>query len=221
MKCLSSITINDVLALKENTVKAQFALLKIQNETSLALSHVAPKLFQVKRNLGNDETHKLICFIIANFEASLNVTNKMSSVQIFEAGQLIMERYPYESIQDFILALKEAKVSGRIFYNRLSLSDLFQILTEYLERKSVFLEEVNRAKDKQGGNVIDFDRLRESYQEIKKNGLPPDVKIKVDNLEEKYRLWNVHYLKDRIASFTDTLEEENDYTDETNENQYT
>lgn len=188
------------MSLAENTTKAQFSLLKIQNTATLALSHVAPKMRDVVRNIGNDETHKLICFIIANFEASINVTNKMSAVQIFEAGQLILERYPCESVGDLILALKEAKVSGRVFYGRLTLSDIFQILTSYLERKCLFLEEINRAQDKQSDKVIDLATLRASYATIKVHGIPEDTNDKIRDLEEKYRVWNIAYLISKQAA---------------------
>ena len=206
MLCLKQLTTADVLRLGENTMGAQLSLIKIQGESTLALSHVAPKVFQIKNASGVENTHKLVCFLVANFESSLNVKDRMTSMQIYEAGQLIIERYTHESLQDFIMAFKEAKVSGRKFYNRLTISDIFQIITEYLEKKSFFLEETNRAADKQNDKYLNLEQLRNSYNDIKRNGIPETIKEVLDKYEQRYRDFSIQYAikKSKLTAAVET-----------------
>lgn len=103
----------------------------------------AKKIFQVQDTLGYQDTFKLLAFVVKNFVDSIPVKpeNKLKSYEIFEVVDDILKTYTHESIDDFILAFKQAKKEGKKFYGAVGMADLYQIISDYFEdQKPGFLE---------------------------------------------------------------------------------
>jgi hypothetical protein len=138
----------------------------------------SPKLFQLKKSIGQETTLKLICVIIKSFCDSIKASRTMDSVDILECAELLVDRYSYDSAKDFVLAFKEAKTKGMNFYNTISTPIIFEIVNEYMEKKSSFIEK--RAADetsKYDGSVrteahtrvVEAERYQERINKINEN----------------------------------------------------
>ncbi len=104
---------------------------------------IAPKLFTLKKNLGTTTTIAIICAILKAFCDSIKAQRSMDSVDIVECAEAILIKYSHESMKDIVLALKEAKLKGMKFYNSVDISVIFEMLTEYFEKKSAWIEQKN------------------------------------------------------------------------------
>lgn len=100
----------------------------------------SPAIFLVKKRIGDGNALKLVAFIIKSFQDSLKVKEQMSCVDIIQAAEDALETYTHDSLKDIILAFKEARKSGKKFYNSLNQSDIFDILNDYFEQKAQWLE---------------------------------------------------------------------------------
>jgi hypothetical protein len=58
---------------------------------------------------------KLICFILKAFADSLKVKNSLTTPEIYETANLIVEKYTHESVKDLLLAFKMVKLQGKSF----------------------------------------------------------------------------------------------------------
>jgi len=104
---------------------------------------VAPKIFTLKKNLGTTTTIGIICAILKAFCDSIKAQRSMDSVDIVECAEAILIKYSHDSMKDIVLALKEAKLKGMKFYNSVDIAVIFEILTEYFEKKSAWIEQKN------------------------------------------------------------------------------
>lgn len=103
----------------------------------------APKVFTLKKNLGTTTTIAIICAILKAFCDSIKAQRAMDSVDIVECAEAVLIKYSHESMKDIVLALKEAKLKGMKFYNSIDIAVIFEILTEYFEKKSSWIEQKN------------------------------------------------------------------------------
>lgn len=84
---------------------------------------------------------KMLCAIIAQFNASLNVsTTKMDAGDIYECATMLSE-YTHDRFEDIILCLKMAKYGefGKI-YNRVDTLVIMDFWKQYLDRKAIHRE---------------------------------------------------------------------------------
>lgn len=155
MNILQGVTVRELVGGANE--EARMVLLDLQYGLTKEKALESPSIFVVKKRLGEGSLLKLMAFLIKSFQDSLKVKDKMGNVDIIETAELIMETYTHDSIKDIILAFKEAKKSGRNFYNSLSQSDVFDVLRVYFEGKAQWLEK--RHKDeisKSESNTVPF-----------------------------------------------------------------
>jgi hypothetical protein len=100
----------------------------------------ATKIFRLKKTIGQETLVKLMCVIIKSFCDSIKATRTMDAVEILECAEMIIEKYTHDSVKDILLALKRAKEKGMSFYNVVNIPIIFDIITEYMEKKSEWIE---------------------------------------------------------------------------------
>lgn len=100
----------------------------------------SPKIFQVKKKLGEEMVIKILCVIIKSFCDSLRVKKSLDAGDILECADMIAEKYTHDSIKDIVMAFKSAKSKGKIVYNSVSPQVIFEIVTEYMDNKTLFIE---------------------------------------------------------------------------------
>ncbi|RPD45831.1 hypothetical protein DNI29_16920 [Hymenobacter sediminis] len=87
---------------------------------------------------------KLLVFTLKAFQGSLKVKEGMEAADLIETAEMILAKYSHDSLKDIMLALKEAKWNGRVFYNALSGTVVMDILDKYFAVKAVELEAEHR-----------------------------------------------------------------------------
>jgi transposase len=138
MSLLTQNTATELLEQKTQIVK----VLVSDMSTGLTIQKAmeSPKMFQVQKRIGMDNLIKLLCVIIKCFCDSIRAKNTMDTVDIFECAELIAETYTHDSVNDIVMALKQAKKKGHSFYNSISTPVVFEIVTEYINNKSSYIE---------------------------------------------------------------------------------
>lgn len=100
----------------------------------------SPKIFQLKKSMGEADLVKLMCATIKMFCDSIKATRTLDAPEILECAEMIIEKYTHDSFRDILLALKRAKEKGMSFYNVVNIPVIFTIITEYMEKKSEWVE---------------------------------------------------------------------------------
>ena len=101
-----------------------------------------PKLFQI----GKDTARVQILTILAYFNEIAKVKEKLQGYELLILAGFISEKYSHDSVEDILLAFKDAIFSGRQFYNKLSIQDISDVLGTYFEKKATMLENAHKAR---------------------------------------------------------------------------
>lgn len=124
--------------------EARQVLAEVSVGLTVAQAAAAPKLFQLRRQLGEQTLVKLLVLILRAFVDSLRVPDKPDAADILELADTLTQTYTHDSLKDIILALKEARTGGTQFYQSLDVSKLYQLIADYFERKARYLETQHR-----------------------------------------------------------------------------
>jgi hypothetical protein len=90
--------------------------------------------------------------LLAEISTEVNMARAISAPKIFQLKQSLGE-----SIKDLIMAFKEAKLSGRKFYNMLTVTMIFEILNDYFLLKSHYIEARHKQfKDVESNNEVQW-----------------------------------------------------------------
>lgn len=113
----------------------------------------APKIFQLNHRLGEATVVKLLVLLLKCFVDSVRVPDKLGPADIIEVADTLAQTYTHDSIKDILLALKEARTSGTIFYQALDASQIYAIINTYFDKKSTWLESQHHDRKAQGGSL--------------------------------------------------------------------
>lgn len=116
--------------------KTQVVIASKMAEITKNVAFTAPKLFQ----MDNVSVKKQIASILSFFNKAIKVKEELQSHEIIILTQLIAEKYSHESVEDILLALKDAIFGGYKFFGKISIQDVTAILEMYFEKKAVWLE---------------------------------------------------------------------------------
>lgn len=100
----------------------------------------ARKIFQVQRSIGEGEMLKLLAVIFKAFVDAVRVPHKPDAADLIELAETVMRKYSHDSLKDVILALKEARTSGKNFFQELDQGKIFGLLNDYFTKKTAYLE---------------------------------------------------------------------------------
>jgi hypothetical protein len=151
-----------------NTEKTRMILAEMSVGLTKAQALEAPKIFKVKQKLGERNTLKLLAVIIKSFCDSVRVPNRPDAADIIEVADVLMNTYTHDSIKDIILAFKEARSSGRTFFQVLDQPTIFGIINDYFAAKATFLYNAHRDRVAQGASATaeDVKALGDSNQKL-------------------------------------------------------
>jgi hypothetical protein len=111
---------------------------------SRPVAAAAPKIFRLNHTLGPEVVVKLLVVILRAFVDSLKVADKPEPADLIDLADDLARVYTHDSLKDIVLALKEARLSGTKFYDRVDTTKLAGLITSYFERKAEWLENVNQ-----------------------------------------------------------------------------
>jgi hypothetical protein len=165
----------------------------------------SPKIFSIKKKFGEEILVKMLVVIVHTFCHSLKVKEKMDAVEVVDCARTLSEKYTHDSVKDIILALKEAKQNGMVFYNSVSEQVIYQIIDEFMNKKAAYLE--NKHNDmisKNDGSVRTVNqtiaREREIFEE-KINRSSENKKLKELQEEKK----DINKLKEVVNKMINKL----------------
>jgi hypothetical protein len=132
---------------------------RIQASTHLRTAWLYPKCRDLRQTLGEEMVLKLLCCIVSQLNASLQVRRKLSPSDVIETAELLLENFPTESIRDFIAAFKRSRIQGLRGGGALSPDKVFAAMHDYLDERGAFLEAFHQ-RAKQAENEDQLGTLR-------------------------------------------------------------
>lgn len=92
----------------------------------------------------------------------------MNEDQAIETAYLLLDKYPHESLEDFVIMFRNAKTGkyGEL-YNRLDGQIIFKWMGEYLEEKAAHREKAHRAIKFSAGQENLSEVIQNHVQELK------------------------------------------------------
>jgi len=115
-------------------------LISLQHEVNFESCLKAKSIKTIIKQHGKNLVGKLIAAALVHFCLSLNLKRNPQPHDIIESAQLIIENWGYESFADILFALKKAKLQGTIYYGSIGVNQIMNILNQYFEAKSIWLE---------------------------------------------------------------------------------
>lgn len=140
-------------------------LIILEKNLSIPKSIEGSKLSKLERQIGDFGIITAICYLINRFNTNFNVGKKLTIEQSALLASDIVEKYPYETIEDVVLMLKMVR-QGIIGDGKDYKLDGQNVMTkwfpEYLEKK---YEELERQKKKELSemNTVNSDNSVEQY----------------------------------------------------------
>lgn len=87
----------------------QVAMLMFEKKLTLSDCIGGLKLSTMERKVGDFETTSAVCYLLNRFSANFNVGKTLTAQQSAMIAADIIEKYPYETLEDIVLMLKMAR----------------------------------------------------------------------------------------------------------------
>jgi hypothetical protein len=135
-------------------------LISLSYHLTMADAIQAPTLRKLEKEHGKDNLAGVVSFLIVQTAKFFNIGNNLSEDQALETAYLMLDQYPYETIEDFTLMFREAK-KGKYgeLYNRLDGQIIFKWMEKYLEEKAIYREKQHQ-QQKKSNPVQDTDLMQ-------------------------------------------------------------
>lgn len=115
---------------------------------SVTIQHclLAPTLKSLEAQFGQDDLATVIAYQIMQTSDFFNLKANLREDQALETAYLILEKYPFETLEDFAIVFKNAKTGkyGELF-NRLDGQIIFKWMEHHLEDKAIQREKLHQA----------------------------------------------------------------------------
>lgn len=123
--------------------------------------------------------------LILRTAAFFNLSKPMTEDQAIETAYLLIEKYPYETFEDFVIMFRNAKTGkyGEL-YNRLDGQVIFKWMGEYLEEKAAHLENIHQRMKSGSGKENLMKTIQNQAKQLEAPEQPENVRSVVDALKE-------------------------------------
>ena len=147
MHMLASVTPKQIAQAEANQ-GLKMAIGEISFALTQEIAFKAPKILNLECLPLDRIALKLLVSIIRVFVDSIKVSRKLDPADILLLADDLLKKHSMESIEDFILAMKEAR-SAR-FYDKLDVSEIQRVVDAYFDRKiswreNMILDEKSRS----------------------------------------------------------------------------
>ena len=169
----------------------EVALIIFEKNLTLSNAIDGTKLIKIQKEIGEINTITAICYLLNRFNATFNVGKSLTQQQSALLASDIVEKYPYETIEDVVLMLKQVrqgiigdgkdyKLDGQ---NVLGKDKWFD---QYLDRKYAEVEKITKQKsieltkqldDKNHPVTLYYTKLRKEKAQKEKD---EKVKLEID-----------------------------------------
>lgn len=129
-------------------------------EKNLKLSNAidGTKLKKLEKEVGEINTITAICYLLNRFNSNFNFGKSLSQTQSAILAADIVEKYPYETIEDVVLMLKQVRqgiIGDGKDYKLDGQNVLSKWFPEYLEKKYTEFERLKKQESQITSNEID------------------------------------------------------------------
>ena len=140
-----------------------FEVAKIERSVTIDKAVTGMTLKQACNVINEDVIIVTLIALIQRTSSFFNISRPMTEEQATDTAFLLFEKYPYETLEDFILMMKEGK-SGKYGknYNRLDGAIIFEWMESYMEQKSAHLEKLHRTV-KSNSDSTDLIKIVQHY----------------------------------------------------------
>ena len=123
--------------------------------------------------------------LILRTSGFFNLSKVMTEDQAIDTAYLLLEKYPYESFEDFVIMFRNAKMGkyGEL-YNRLDGQIIFKWMEEYMEEKAIHREKTHRAVKFGTGDEISLKTIQDKARQLETPEQPQNFKSVSDALKE-------------------------------------
>jgi DNA replicative helicase MCM subunit Mcm2 (Cdc46/Mcm family) len=121
-------------------------------EKNLSISNAidGTKLRKLEKEVGEVNTITAICYLLNRFNANFNVGKSLTTQQSATLASDIVEKYPYETIEDIVLMLKQVRqgiIGDGKDFKLDGQNVLAKWMPDYLDRKYAEVERQNQKKN--------------------------------------------------------------------------
>jgi len=175
-------------------------------EKNLNLSNAidGTKLKKLEKEVGEINTITAICYLINRFNANFNVGKSLTQQQAALLASDIVEKYPYETIEDIVLMFKQVR-QGIIGDGKDFKLDGQNVLAkwfpEYLDKKYIEVERRNQKANetvKEESNAVEL-----YYAKLRKQKADKEKRILAENhIDEMVKSMDRAMLEDTILDWS-------------------
>ncbi len=158
IKGVNALTHQDIYANSQRAQALELLMADISKNVSMKhlLQNKTVSMGAFVANCGENIVSKVIILCLRRFCDSIMVARKMQMIDYVEVVNIFLEKHQHESIDDILVALKEAKASGRKDYGGFGSQDVFAIFNDHLERKIIARENEHLQKKQGFDNVLAY-----------------------------------------------------------------
>ncbi len=179
----------------------------------LAIENRCKTLAKSIQRTSHKEVQLLIIISIATFQQMIGVKNKIDLIGLSSLSDLIIDKYPHETYQDIIVALKNSITDGKNFYNSFSPQSVFEILNNYFEQKYHVIE-ITQKKEEQTEEekAKEIAAVIESYKKMAAGEWKPIQNI-TDKKEQEIKKFKEAQIRYAVEMASLAPIQENEYND--------
>jgi len=175
-------------------------------EKNLTISNAidGTKLRKLEKEVGEVNTITAICYLLNRFNANFNVGKSLTTQQSATLASDIVEKYPYETIEDIVLMLKQVRqgiIGDGKDFKLDGQNVLAKWMPDYLDRKYAEVERKNQKANESlasENNAVEMFYAKRREQKAREER---EQKAKA-HIDEMVKSMDRHMLEDTIADWS-------------------
>jgi hypothetical protein len=185
----------------------EVGLIVFEKNLSITNAIDGTKLRKLEKSVGEIATITAICYLLNRFNSNFNVGKSLSQQQSALLASDIVDKYPYETIEDVVLMLKQVRqgiIGDGKDYKLDGQNVLAKWFPEYLEKKYI---EFERQKKKESSitekeNDIRSNAVQQFYEKRKAEKLRKEKEEKMhQEIDEMIQNMDRQMLEDTIVDW--------------------
>lgn len=180
----------------------QVELLILEKNMNLQKAIDGTKIKNLEKSLGEINMVKVVTYLLLRFSESFNVGKNISNTQAPMIAIDIIEKYPYETIEDIVLLLKQVRqgsIGDGKDYKLDGQNILNKWIPEYLDKKYT---EFERMKKQEHVVSADKNAVEQFYEKRRLEVIKKEQKEKMHlEIDEMVKNMDRQILEDTIADW--------------------
>ena len=165
----------------------EVGLIVFEKNLSFSKAIDGTKLRKLEKEVGEISTITAICYLLKRFNSNFNVGKSLTDQQAALLASDIVEKYPYETIEDIVLMLKQVRqgiIGDGKDYKLDGQNILAKWMPEYLDKKYIEVERQNQKENEslsEENNAVEqfYAKLRAKKAKEEKD---ERMKLEIDNM---------------------------------------